>query len=199
MKKILFIALMLLGTLFVSQKAVAQASSYTSLEWIVGIPTGSLEEHTSNVSGRGMGFEYQQVVAPNISVGFNFSYSVFYEDKPFGTYTNGSATLSGYQFRYNNLFPISVNGQYHFDNGGKIVPYIGLGVGAIYDLRNTDMGLYTIEEENWQFLMAPDFGLMFRISENTGVRLHVKYDYAFKASGVDSYGKVDVGLGFTFM
>ena len=199
MKKILFITLALLGTLFVSQKAVAQASSYTSIEWLVGIPTGALEEHTSNVSGRGAAFEYQQVVAPNISVGFNLAYSVFYEDKPFGSYTSGSATLTGYQLRYNNLFPISVNAQYHFDTGGPIVPYVGLGVGAIYDLRNTDMGLYTIEEENWQFLMTPDLGLMFKLSESVGMRLHVKYDYAFKASGVDPYGYVSVGLGFTFM
>jgi len=131
-----------------------------------------------------MTFEYQKFIKPNISVGVNFAYSVFYEEKPYGSYNMGTATLTGYQYRYNNLFPMLVNGQYHFTSEGKIRPYLGLGIGTVYNLRNTDMGTWTIEENNWHFLMSPEAGVVVNVSPYVGIKVNAKYDNAFKITMV---------------
>jgi hypothetical protein len=37
---------------------------------------------------------------------FNLGWNVFYEDKAFDTYTSGTESLSGRQFRYSNHIPM---------------------------------------------------------------------------------------------
>jgi len=195
MKKILFITLMLAAGVFVTSFVSAQ--SFTSLQYSMGIPTGGLKDHVDKISWRGFIFEYQKEVARSVSVGVTFAWSSFYERKNFASYTRDNATLTGVQYRYDNLFPMLVNAHYTIGTG-TIVPYVGLGIGTMYDLRNTDMGVWTIEEDNWHFLMTPEAGLMFDISPGTSLKLNAKYDYAFKIKDADAFGNLNINFGFVF-
>ena len=195
MKKIIILICMLTVGAFITPYVSAQ--SFTSIQYTVGIPFGGLKEHTDNVSGRGFTFEFHKEVAPSLSVGVNLAYSVFYEKKPYGSYNSGNATLTGTQYRYNNLFPMLVNAHYTFGEI-LIVPYVGLGIGTVYDLRNTDMGMYTIEEYNWHFLISPELGCLIDISSGTSIKLNAKYDNAFKIHDADGFGNLNLSLGFVF-
>jgi hypothetical protein len=195
MKKTIILLSLLTAGVFISSYVSAQ--SFTSLQYTVGIPFGGLKDHTNKVSGRGFTFEFHKEVAPALSVGVNVGYSVFYEHKPYGSYTRNNATLTGIQYRYNNVFPMLVNAHYAFGEG-MIVPYIGLGLGTVYDLRNTNMGLYTIEENNWHFLISPEAGLLFDVSAGTSIKLNVKYDNAVKTQEADGFGNLNICLGFVF-
>jgi outer membrane protein W len=194
MKKSIIIILMLAVGVIVS------AQSNTSLLYSVGVPTGALKDHTGNMSWRGVTFEWQKFINPDVSVGVNFAYSVYYQDMGYGSYTNKNATLTGHQYRYNNLFPMAVNGQYHFNaaSTNPIKPYIGLGIGTIYDLRNTDMGMWTVEEQNWHFMVSPEVGLIYDLNMATGIKFSVRYDNAFKISDADAFGNLNLNLGFVF-
>jgi opacity protein-like surface antigen len=194
-KRIIFIVMLAAGV-FISPFVSAQSS--TSVLYSIGIPMGALKDHTNNVSGRGTTIEYQKFIKPNISVGVNFAYSVFYEEKPYGSYNMGTATLTGYQYRYNNLFPMLVNGQYHFLSEGMIKPYLGLGIGTVYNLRNTDMGTWTIEENNWHFLMSPEAGVVINVSPYVGIKVNAKYDNAFKISEADGFANLNFNFGVVF-
>ncbi len=174
------------------------AQSNFSVLYQVGIPMGALSEHTSQVSGRGMALEYQKYIKSNISVGLNFGYSVFYEKMPYGSYTSGTATLTGTQYRYNNLFPMSVVGQYHLNTSGSLRPYFGLGIGTIYDIRNTDMGLWTVEQNNWHFLLSPEAGISYKLSGQTALKLNAKYDNAFKIEKAGAFANLNFNIGFVF-
>jgi hypothetical protein len=195
MKKTLFILLMLAACILVTSFVSAQ--SFTSVQYTVGIPSGGLKDHTDQVSWRGANVEFHREVAPSVTVGVNFAYSVFYERKPYASYTSGNATLSGIQYRYNNLFPMLVNAHYMIGTG-TIIPFVGLGAGTVYDLRNTDMGLYTIEEKNWHFLITPEAGLIFDIAPDVSMKLNAKYDYAFKIKDADAFGNLNINFGFVF-
>ena len=186
---------MLAAGVFVTSFVSAQ--SFTSLQYTVGIPTGGLKDHVDQISWRGFTFEYQKEVAPSVSVGVNFAWSTFYERKDYASYTRDNATLTGVQYRYDNLFPMLVNAQYKVGTG-TIVPYVGLGIGTMYDLRNTDMGIWTIEEDNWHFLMSPEGGFLYDISPGTSLKLNAKYDYAFKIKEADAFGNLNISLGFVF-
>jgi len=195
MKNKIFIALMLASGVFITSFVSAQ--SFTSIQYTVGIPGGGLKNHVSKVSWRGATIEYQKEVAPSVTVGVNFAWSTFYERKDYASYTRDNATLSGIQYCYDNLFPMLVNAHYSIGTG-TIIPYVGLGVGTMYDLRNTDMGIWTVEEKNWHFLVTPEAGLMFDISPGTSIKLNAKYDYAFKIKDADAFGNLNINFGFVF-
>jgi len=195
MKKIFITTLLLAAGVFVAPLVTAQ--SFTSIQYTVGIPGGGLKDHVDKVSWRGATFEFQREVAPSVSVGVNFAWSTFYERKDYDSYTKNNATLSGIQYRYDNLFPMLVNAQYRLGTG-TVIPYVGLGIGTMYDLRNTDMGLWTIEENNWHFLMSPEAGLLFDIAPEVSLKLNAKYDYAFKIKDADAFGNLNISFGFVF-
>ncbi len=191
MKKIIIMSLLML--VFITNELSAQ--SFTSFQYTVGIPFGGLKDHTSNVSGRGFTFEFHKEVAPSVSVGINLAYSVFYEQMDYGSYTQGTATLTGMQYRYNNVFPMLINAHYMFGEG-MLIPYVGLGMGTVYDLRNTNMGLYSIEEKNWHFLISPEAGFLLDLSQNTSFKLNAKYDNAFKIHEADGFSNLSINIGF---
>ena len=195
MKKILIIALAFAAGVYITPGVSAQ--SFTSIQYQVGFPTSGLKDHVSKVSWRGATFEFQREVAPSITVGVNFSWSTFYERMDYNSYTSGTATLTGVQYRYDNLFPMMVNAHYTIGTG-KIVPYVGLGIGTMYDLRNTDMGTWTVEEKNWHFMMSPEAGLMFDVAPDVSIKLNAKYDYAFKIKDADAFGNLNLNFGFVF-
>jgi len=195
MKKIYILTIMLAAGVFITSFVSAQ--SFTSIQYTVGIPTGGLKDHVNKVSWRGATFEWQKEVAPKVSVGLNFAWSTFYERKDYDSYTSGTATLTGVQYRYDNLFPMLVNAQYKIGTG-KVIPYVGLGIGTMYDLRNTDMGTWTVEQKNWHFLMSPEGGFLYDLSPGTSLKLNAKYDYAFKIKDADAFGNLNISFGFVF-
>jgi hypothetical protein len=195
MKKIISIALLFVAGAFVSQSVSAQ--SFTSVQYSVGIPSGGLKDHVAKISWRGFTFEYQKEVAPAVSVGVNFAWSTFYERKDYASYTLNNATLSGVQYRYDNLFPMLVNAHYTIGTG-TVVPYVGLGVGTMYNLRNTDMGMWTVEEDNWHFLATPEAGFIVDVAPDVSLKLNAKYDYSFKIKKADAFGNLNINIGFVF-
>jgi outer membrane protein len=196
MKKNIAIVLMLVAGVFISPFVSAQSS--TSIQYTIGVPFGGLKDHTDQVSFRGATFEYQNEIAESVTVGVNIAYSVFYERRDYGSYTQGTATLTGIQYRYNNLLPMVVNAHYLLGTG-TVVPYAGLGIGTVYNLRNTDMGVYSYEENNWHFLLTPEVGAMFDISAGTSIKINAKYDMAFKTKDADAFGNLNFNIGFVFL
>jgi hypothetical protein len=204
MKKIIITTFILAAVLLNAKQTTAQDdfTSNTSLMYTFGVPFGSLDEHTGNWSGRGVTLEYQKDIAENFSVGLNISYSVFCEQKGKDTYTleppNEHTTLTAVQYNYNNIVPILVTGNYTFGMGA-IGPYVGLGIGTLYDLRNTNMGLYTIEEHNWHLAMSPQAGFLFDTGAPVSLKVAFKYDHAFKIDNSDGFGMLQMSIGIAFL
>jgi outer membrane protein len=175
-----------------------QAQNMSTIMYNVGIGTGDLGEYVEPASFRGLSFDYQYLVTDNIAVGFGIGWQTFYEDKGFQSVTDGSATLSGFQYRYLNSFPFHITGTYFVDTGGEVKPYVGLGIGTIYNIRNTDMGLYTFETNQWHFSFRPEAGIQYDFSYTFGMRINVRYVQGFNTDDLDGQNYVAVGLGFVF-
>jgi len=91
-----------------------------------------------------------------------------------------------------------VNAHYNLGTG-TVIPYAGLGIGTLYNLRNTDMGVYSFEEKNWHLLISPEVGAMFDISAGTSIKINAKYDMAFKSNDADGFGNLNFNIGFVFL
>ena len=195
MKKIFFSFVIVA---MVALQAMAQDNKY-SIQYTIGFPTGDLNDFISKTSFRGVFFEFQNELTPQFSVGLAGGIQTFYERKPYATYTEGTVSLSGLQYRYTNSFPILLTFDYYYDTEAILTPFVGLGLGTIYSVRDIDMGLYRSETEAWQLGIQPEVGLEYDVNEAVGLKIAGKYFQAFDTSELDgtSYFSLNVGLVFT--
>jgi len=194
MKKAIFF--ILIAGLAIPGLVKAQ-SGYTSFQYQIGFGMGDLGDYISKTSFRGAVFDYQKNMTSNISVGLELAWNTFYEDMEYGTYTDGTVSLSGKQFRYSNMFPMLVAVEYYFISEGPVKPYFNLGLGTMYTIRTTDMGIWRVEDKVWQFALKPELGLIYEAGYNTSLKLEAKYYTGF-GSSLETQSFLAISTGFVF-
>ncbi|MCF8715971.1 hypothetical protein JM658_14130 [Joostella atrarenae] len=176
-----------------------QLKSITEFNYSIGVPTGNLSDFISEVSPRGFSIAYKRAVAPNLYLGGEFGFNDFYEDFPYDTYTEGTASITGYQTRYNTSMPILLAADYIFQDNAKFKPYLGLGIGTIYNLREIDLGLFESSVDTWFFTIKPEAGIIFNINSYTGIKVGAKYYQTFDTKDIDAYSYFSFDIGFVLM
>lgn len=182
-----------------SMCANAQGGNIT-VSYPIAFPMGDLNDYISKTSFRGINFEFNRQIKPLVSVGLEVGWNVFYEDAGEVQYKDQTVTVTGKQYRYTNSVPILVGAQYHpVPKGSVAAPYVGLGLGTVYSNRSTDLGLYRITNEAWQFAIRPEAGVVFKTSAGVNPFLGVKYYWPFSSNDLDgqTFLSVNVGLKFT--
>src|SRR5688572_21094007 len=99
MKKILLLLL-----ITVSVPALSQ--NLTSLQYSMGFGTGDLGDFIDKPSFRGVTLDYRKLVQPNVGVGIDIGWNVFYSEQAYDVYTIENLSYSGKQYRYNNQIPV---------------------------------------------------------------------------------------------
>lgn len=194
MKKSLFI--LALG-LMVSFQAAAQSSKFT-ISYPVAFATGDLADYIKPVSFRGLSFDYTKMINRNVGLGLSTGWNVFYEELAYDTYTVGNESISGKQYRYSNSVPLLFTGSYYVKPNEKINPFARLGIGTIYTRRNTDMGIYTYEQEAWNFALAPEVGILVEVMDELNTAISIQYYNGFQAGNEldksQSYFALKIGV-----
>jgi hypothetical protein len=194
MKKIFILVIcLLLGVSSFSQ------TNLTALQYSMGFGTGNMHDFISPASFRGFTFDFRNLVAPNIGVGVEFGWNVFYDEIPDGTYEYKNLTISGKQWRYSNHFPMLGAIDYYFSEDAMIRPFAGLGIGTMYSLQNTDMSSYTYEKDAWHFALRPEVGVLLEAAPGVGFTINSKYYYGFKAGDLPAQGYFTINFGFVFV
>jgi opacity protein-like surface antigen len=190
-----FIIILAIG-IFATAPSIAQSAF--SIQYSMGFGSGDVKSFISSSSFRGAAVEYRYLVQPKIGIGADIGWNTFYERRAFDTYTSGTVSLSGVQYRYINAMPIYAAFDYYMKPGEKLNPFVGLGVGTLYTKRNTDINLYTIENSVWAFGLRPEAGVLVNANPGLDIILVGKYNYGFAAGGLDaqSYFTFNVGLRF---
>lgn len=194
MKKIFFV-LLLTGVIAATQ--VNAQGSLFSIQYSMGFAAGDLKEFNEAASFRGMSFEYRYMMKPNIGVGFETGYNLFYDRMDYATYTQGTESLSGIQYRYTHAVPVLAAFDYYLKPDTKVNPFVGLGVGTLYTFRDLDMGMFTMESDVWQFALRPQVGAIIS-TQFADLIVGAKYFSGFKANDTEgqSYFTINVGLVF---
>lgn len=194
MKKI-FLAVLL--TLMITATQVKAQGSLFSIQYSVGLGTGDLKEFNSAASFRGMSFEYRYLMQPSFSVGFETGYNLFYDRMDFATYTKGTISVSGVQYRYTHAVPVLAAFDYYLKPDGKIIPFAGLGIGTLYSYRDLDMGMFTLENDVWQFALRPQVGVLITTSTADFI-VAAKYYAGLKANDTEGQQYFGLNLGIVF-
>lgn len=185
--------------LFTVKPAKAQdREKIFNMYYSMGLATGELSDFISKYSWRGFGMEWKTDVFDNASLGFGAEWNVFYEDMGYGTYTRDNIALSGEQFRYANMFPMTARFNYFKDNAAGMRFFGGAGIGTTYIINDLDMNIYRWNLDTWQFLIAPEVGVSYDISPSNTLLLSVKYNLNFKTKDVPSQSYLAFNIGFGF-
>jgi hypothetical protein len=179
----------------------AQNSSVFALTYSMGFGAGDMGDFISQPSFRGANIDFRKIVAPKIGVGFSIGWNTFYQAENKDSYTYGNSTLTGKQYRYSNNVPMLASVSYYLKPGEKINPFFGLGIGTIYTRRNTDMNLYTLEQEAWNFALQPEIGILYSLGDQASLIISGKYNQGFQAGSelteAQSYFTLNIGFAFT--
>lgn len=175
-----------------------QQGSHVSVQYEMSFATGDLSDYISKPSFRGFSVQYRYAVTDFLLVGADAGWNVFYEKMDYDSYTVGTATLSGVQWRTQNEVPLLVAADYVILPDNKIRPYIGLGLGTIYTERATDMGMWRLEQNPWHFALKPEAGVLVDMSPTTAFKLSAKYLTGFAAGDLETQGYFTVSAGLAF-
>src|SRR6187397_1442830 len=194
--KNLFILFMAVG---LGANAYAQSNSNFIASYSIAMPTGNLSDYIGQTSFRGISFEWNTRIKPNVELGLESGWNVFYEKVGEKVYTEGTASVSGTQYRYTNAVPIIAGAKYHFKNDSKIKPYGGVGLGTVYVDRDTDLGMYRISTQEWQFSVRPELGIRYELGgQGTALQIGAKYYANSETDNLDGQPFVAINIGFVF-
>jgi hypothetical protein len=191
---IILFLLLLLPTLTFAQDGY----TYMGLTYSMAVPMSGTEDYINAGSYRGMNFEGYRELKPKFAVGWLFGWNVFHTELRNETYVKDNLTITGNQFRYQNEFPMLARGLYLFGVPAGIRPFIGAGVGVIYNIRRTDIGLYSLKTDAWHFSVAPEIGINIPVGESQ-ITAGVRYNYGVKAGDLGEQSYISFNLGFMFV
>ena len=169
---------------------------YTSVQYSVGIPTGSTAGFIDRISWRGGGAEAGLFLSERFSLGLAVNWNGYYKSAGSATLDiNQSTTVSGREFRYINSFPVVAKLHYYLGDTDGFNPYLGLGGGALYVRQESQVGGLVLENKGWQPGIFPEAGVRLalpRISLALGVRYN--HGLATGKLGQQSYLNAHIGL-----
>jgi len=172
------------------------SQSYFLATYNMAAPLGNTKDFIDKFSPRGFTLEGGGWIANEISLGLDFSWQGFYKEEPFQTYHFDDGDISAKVWKYSNVYNVMGVAKYYFGSGSDIEYYAGAGIGTNIIRQNTDFGIWTIEEKNWHFAMAPQVGIIYWFNPETGVIMNLKYMWAAKAGNIPSQSYFGINLGF---
>ena len=170
-----------------------------SLTYTMSFGSGDLHKYINNTSFRGFTFDGQGFVSDQVSVGGLFNWTTFYEELAGESFTVGTATVTGKQYRYINTFPMLLTGHYYFHTD-EYEPrfYVGAGAGAYKIIQRTDAGIWSFEDNYWHFGLSPEVGLLYPVGMDSYFNFNFRYHYAFKTSNTIDYSWFGLSVGFAW-
>jgi len=194
--KNIFVTILLVFTLSV----FAKAQNYlVSFNYAITVPLGNTSDFINQASGRGFVFEYQKFVNTNWAIGIEVGHTTLYKREQEKVYTEGTASLSGVQYRYQYSWPILINANYYALRTGLIRPYAGLGIGTMASHRKIDMGIFTSDKTHWQFAVKPEIGTLIQPNANMAFRVGAKYLLGLESQNLKGQSNLNFSIGIVFI
>ena len=182
MKRILLCGLLAVTLLFAfTHEAAAQRRvSYVGdnlwmVTYSVGLPLEDTKEYINKTSWLGFSIEGRQFVTTSMTLGISAGWQTFSQKAFQSSELGESTTVTGTQYRYQNIFPALATAHLYFGapDDGKM--YFGAGAGTYWIERKTEVGLYAFTEKNWHWGLAPEFGFVLPSGSTSWVSF-ARYD-----------------------
>jgi hypothetical protein len=188
---------LLLATISLTSVHAQRGFNFT-VAYPVSFPVGNMSDYISQTSFRGITMEFNHFQTPNLNLGIETGWNVFYERVDNEVFTDKTASISGVQFRYTNAVPIIAGAKYYRTTDSNVKPFIGAGLGTLYIDKYTDFGLYRIIDDAWQFCIRPEIGIAYGMGNGSALTLNGKYYAGFEADDLEAQNYFSISLGIIF-
>jgi len=157
-----------------------------SVSYQISVPSGDTEKFIDNTSFRGLSLDFRKFIHKNTSLGFMTGWNVFHKrtSDTIELKTRNPGAITGLQDRLVNAFPIMINVHQYFGKRRDIRPYIGLNAGGFIMTQQFDIGIHSIQENEWQWGMAPEIGVLIPLKGYGSILVNGKYNYAFTGDSI---------------
>lgn len=161
----------------------------------VSFPFSQTREFTDQVSWRGLGLDLDRLLNDNLAVGVGVGWHAFVQKYPDSYYENDGMLLHGTQMRYINDIPITGRLTW-FQPMDMVEPYVTLGIGTVWQEMRREIGLLAFSGSYWQFVLAPELGMIIPLGFQSYGTLKVKYTHGFPTGeNENSLSYLSVGVG----
>lgn len=198
---LIIIAVLISSSAFSQQKGKYMASIYYNMSF----PVGRTSDFVKNPSFAGVSFDGKQFLNNNTALGLLFGWNVFNEEET-GLQTFPSGAVYGNTAQYYNILPLMASVTYftNTSRSAKTKFYMVGYVGAYNVMQQLEIGVNTIENNNWHFGLAPEIGVYYQAGQTTNLTLSARYNYAFSSgealngddSNEQSWINVNLGIGY---
>ena len=168
-------------------------------------PAGYTRDFINAYSWLGFTFEGDRFFSPNVSTGIVLGWQEIYDQTGFQQYDFPQGAATGTSYRHLMIVPILVKGRYwtgETHQGRTLHPFVGAAIGTYYVRQTVDFGIYTAEESNWHFGLAPEGGVVLGRTRGAAWTLLARYNYPFKSGNYINgesrsfpYWSFGVGIG----
>jgi opacity protein-like surface antigen len=177
---------------------LAQGQNIYMLEYPIAFGVGDLGDFIDEPSFRGFNFGYRYLVDEEVAIGMDIGWQTFYEDRESATYTDGTQSITGKQYRYMNMFTASAQVDKVFAPGSDLRPFVGIGAGTSYARRTLDMGQWSLEKDPWQFMLQPEAGVSLYLTNGNAVLLSANYYWSFETKQLEAQNFLSLNIGYAF-
>ncbi|HRI78618.1 MAG TPA: hypothetical protein PLR06_03705 [Cyclobacteriaceae bacterium] len=161
--------------------------NYVSASWNYNVPLSSNDFLTQG-SGAGFQIGFRKKI-DRFYIGADFTYATYSSQKSRTTFyaDNSATTTDTHNFAYSYGF--TVNGEYIFRPFKKLMPFIGLGIGANSINYWMYYNIYTSKDNGLGGLFRPQAGILMKLGKESKIAVMgvVHYDYSTAASTVFGY------------
>jgi hypothetical protein len=170
----------------------------TMVTYNMGLPLGNTSDFIGEFSFRGVMVSGDYFLEDEWTVGFTAGIQTFYEELGRNTYTEGTVTATGDEFRYLTSAPFLVTGKYHFDRFNPISAHVGVGAGLYHMVQTVEFAGLFFEDRNWQLGFMPEAGLGIEMSASTDFYVAAQYNYYLESKDISSQSYIAFNVGFRF-
>ena len=178
---------------FITINAIGQ--SMHGISYNTSLTIGETNDYISRFSWRGFGIDGKYFINDNMTLGWTTGWNTFYEPVS-GSFTEGTQTLTGTQYRYINTIPILMTYNFFLNEDGEIQPFFGIAAGTYWIERKTTAGLFSSTKDNWHFGLTPEVGILFPMNLQSNFYVTVRYNNAFPSNDSITYSYLGFNFGF---
>jgi hypothetical protein len=145
-------------------------TTISGFSWSMGFASGKAADFVGAPSFTGFTAEGHRFMSPNVL-----------NEQTNETITVNNTSITGEQGRYINIIPLMMSASYYIKSSksASFVPFVRAHVGTYYILQRFDIGVYSLNNYNWHFGVAPELGFMIRASSSVNILANSRYNYAF--------------------
>jgi hypothetical protein len=169
--------------------------------WQIAVPGQGLEDLLQKTSFQGWNIEYRRALTNTITVGGSLGFNVFHEEIEESTWHFDNTAVTSQNQRYAHTVPITVTAHFNplRNEGSPVQIFMGGGLGTAYVNQEVWAGSYTFQKDSWNFIVYPEVGLRYVMSDETALYFSTQYMYV--PSGNFDNGDLtywNFKLGFSF-